>query len=375
VTAQLPPDEPPAASAAASPAAVAGRVTPRLARWALALAVLAAIAAVVLWLDGRQRIVSVQEELARRLAASERSGQEMRARQARDEEARETLLSRLDRLEERIDEWQGQQLALEAMIQELAQGREDRLLAEVEQALGLAALQLEINGNVAAALIALEAADGRLAREGQTRLLALRKRLHEDIARLRALPLADLAGMALKLDGIIAQIDTLPLAFERRPPAVPDDLPQDRPTPMQLGFWASLASELWRELRQLIHIERLDRPAPALMAPEAAFFLRENLKLRLLAARLALLGRDGRAFREDIRLAHQWLKQHFDGEARAVQAALASLVTLAESELTLDLPDLRASFEALRAIKAGREMPPVGETPAASRRSPSSARP
>lgn len=317
------------------------------------LADMALLATLAVWFDGRQRDQTWQNELARRLANSERTSHDLRVELQRIQEAQQALQQRLDRLEEDLAAWQGQQQALSALIQEVTQSRDAWLLAEVEQALDLAAQQLAISGNVAAALIALESADQRLARSGQGHLLSLRKRINEDIARLRALPVADVPGIALKLDGLLTTIDTLPLAFERRPLSPRDAHPPASPSPMELGFWASLASELWRELRELIHIERLDRPAPALLAPEQSFFLRENLKLRLLAARLALLTRDSRSFRADIGQARQWLEHYFDRETRPVQAALATLGTLETTDLTLELPALRASFEALRTLKGG----------------------
>ncbi|MFT3849367.1 MAG: uroporphyrinogen-III C-methyltransferase [Propionivibrio sp.] len=45
-------------------------------------------------------------------------------------------------------------------------------------------------------------------------------------------------------------------------------------------------------MRSLVRIQRFDREEPALLSPGQAFFLRENLKLRLLNARLALLAHD-----------------------------------------------------------------------------------
>lgn len=339
------------------------------------LAAMALLVTLAVWLDGRQRDQALQNELARRLAGSERGSHEMRVGLERMQEAQQALQQRLGRLEENLEEWQGQQQALSAMIQEVTQSRDAWLLAEVDQVLNIAAQQLEITGNVAAALIALEGADQRLARSGQASLLPLRKRINEDIARLRALPMTDLAGIALKLDGLLATIDVLPLAYERRPPPSQNETPKATPSLIELGFWASLAGELWRELRELIHIERLDRPAPALLAPEQSFFLRENLKLRLLAARLALLTRDGRSFREDIGQAREWLDRYFDRETRQVQSALVTLNVLAETELKLELPDLRASFEALRSLKSGHNgVDPADETAKPVRRAPSSAR-
>ena len=102
-------------------------------------------------------------------------------------------------------------------------------------------------------------------------------------------------------------------------------------------------------------MERLDRPDPALLAPDNAFFLRENLKLRLLNARLALLQRDVRTFADDLRQAHAWIERHFDQRAKTVQNSLATLKQLSGSGISLELPALNETISALAATRVGPE--------------------
>ena len=116
-----------------------------------------------------------------------------------------------------------------------------------------------------------------------------------------------------------------------------------------------LAGDVWRELKGLVRVERLDRADPALLAPDNAFFLRENLKLRLLNARLALLQRDARTFADDVRQSHAWIERHFDQRAKAVQNSLATLKQLSGSGITLDLPALSETISALAATRVGPE--------------------
>jgi uroporphyrin-3 C-methyltransferase len=100
-------------------------------------------------------------------------------------------------------------------------------------------------------------------------------------------------------------------------------------------------------MRGLIRVERLiaaRRPT----SPNQAFFLRENLKLRLVNARLALLQRDGRSFREDLRQARDWLERYFDRRAKPVQNAIATLNSLAATDLSIDAPGLNETLAALR---------------------------
>ena len=100
-----------------------------------------------------------------------------------------------------------------------------------------------------------------------------------------------------------------------------------------------------------------DAPEPGLLAPGQAFFLRENLKLRLLNARLGLLSRDESTFREDIKTASAWLDRWFDARSKATQAAQASVRQLSSAAVQIQVPSIADSLNAVRNYKATRDRP------------------
>ena len=219
-----------------------------------------------------------------------------------------------------------------------------------------------------AALIVLQGAEARLARNPQPQLLPLRKLILRDIERLKALPSADVPGIVLKLDAIIEILPTLPLAFEQRPAASATDRHTTaRPSPAGEGAvlpaptfdWRGMAeawfADLWHELRQLVRIERIDRPDPGLLAPREAYFLRENLRLRLLAARLALLARDGRSFQSDLKQAGDWLDHYYDLKVPAVTEARDNLRRLARLDVARAPAEINETLAALRNFKLTRD--------------------
>ena len=303
------------------------------------------------WYDGRLQISGLREEMARRLRDSDADSRDARSAARQAQEAVREAQAKLVQLEAKLIESQNQQVALEALYQELSRSRDEWVLAEVEQILTIAVQQLQLAGSVHAALAALQTADSRLARSDRPQFVPLRKVLARDIERLKGTPGVDVAGLALKLDQVIAQIDGLPLAFEERtrPPA---------PAPVaraEEGFWKRFGSEIWGEVRQLVRVRSLDRPEPLLLSPSQAFFLRENLKLRLLNARLALLSRDQNVFRADLKLATTWIQRHFDVRSRPAAAALANLKQLGASGISIDLPNISESLRAVRNYKVSRE--------------------
>ncbi len=306
------------------------------------------------WVDMRMQVTGLQQELARRLADGDSLAREGRTLARQSQEALAALQAKVGVLEARLAETQSQAVALEAMYQELSSSRDERVLAEVEQAVVIAMQQLQFAGNVEAALSALQAADARLARSVQPQFVPARKLLARDIERLRATPGANVTGLSAKIESVVAAADALPLAYEQRPkadaarPPVPSK-------PASADYWRELGAELWREMKQLVRIERIDQSDPALLSPNQSFFLRENLKLRLLNARLALLQRDGKTFREEIRQSREQLDRYFDTRAKAVQAAQATLTSLAATDVSFDLPGLAETLTALRNLRFLRE--------------------
>jgi uroporphyrin-3 C-methyltransferase/uroporphyrinogen III methyltransferase/synthase len=112
--------------------------------------------------------------------------------------------------------------------------------------------------------------------------------------------------------------------------------------------WNSWSSDMWNEVRQLVQVRSVGTPEALLLSPGEAFFARENLKLRLLNARLALLSRNDAAFRSDLNEAERALNRYFDTRARQTQSAQDLLKQLQGSLLSIEMPTLSNSLNAVR---------------------------
>jgi uroporphyrin-3 C-methyltransferase len=322
---------------------------------AVALVLLAVLVA-ALWFDTRARIGATQDELARRLRDIESESREARALARQAQEGMREAQAKLGLLEAKFAESQNQQVALEALYQELSRNRDEWQLAEIEQVLAIAQQQLQLSGNVRAALLALQLAESRLSRTDRPQFLPVRRALTRDIERLKALPSLDVPGLSLVLDRLAASVDALPLAFEERieRPAPAKSAAPGTVAPAE-GYVSRFGGELWRELRQLVVVRRIEGVEPPLLPPQQAWFLRENLKLRLLNARLALLTRDEAGYREDLRTAQSWIQRYFDARAKGSLAALAQLKQLSAASISFEPPSISESLEAVRSFKARRE--------------------
>ncbi len=317
----------------------------------LLLALLAALF-VWQWLDAHTRLNQLQELVAQRLATVEGENKANQALAAQNQELTRELGGKLSLLESRAAETQTQRAALETLYQEISGNREQTLLADVEQVLLIAEQQLQLSGNVKAALIALQNAASRLQRSERAGAVELRRRIERDIERLRALPEVDTRALDRQLDQLIAVAEQLPLAQDNQPGA---RQPGQDAAASAGNAWQRFRHEMWDELRQLIRIENTQQEEMPLLSPSQSFFVRENLKLVLLSARLSLLSHEEAGFRRELKTVQGWVGRYFAADAKETREAQLLLRKLAAAEIAVELPDIGPTLEAVRNVRAAQE--------------------
>ncbi len=338
-------------------------------------AVIAALALLLglAWWNARTDVTDLRREVAQRLQSGEQTNSQTKLIASRVDDELKVLQGKVAVLEAKQIESQGQQLALEQLYQDLAKNRDDWALAEIEQVLSTASQQLQLAGNIRGALIALQNADTRLSRADRPQFIAIRRAIARDIENLKSLPSIDLTGIALRLDTLVSEIDRMPLLADEKP-AVVAPAPKSRLAAAQasgaagvvatvgaqdwystwLDYWRRWTSDLWHDIRDLVRVRVVSSPEALLLSPGEAFFARENLKLRLLNARIALLSRNDAAFRSDLIEADRALARYFDTRARQTQAGREQIRQLQESVLNIEMPTLSHCLNAVRQSRSGR---------------------
>jgi uroporphyrinogen III methyltransferase/synthase len=262
----------------------------------------------------------------------------------------------------KLTDAQAQSQALQQQYQDLASNRDDWTLAEVEQILSSASQQLQLTGNVQLALFALQSADTRLAATTGPQIVTIRKAIAQDMEKLRATPSTDLTGLAIKLDTAIDQIDSLPLAGEApiAQPTAHADTPRDTASiaaatgqPQWKVWLQQIASGIGQQLSSLVTVRRIDNADAMLASPDQGYFVRENVKLRLLSARLSLLSRSEPALKSDLHAADTALGRYFDQSSGKVKAVRTLLQQVDQASLAVTVPDLNASLAAVHQFKRG----------------------
>ncbi len=343
--------------------------------WVTAPYLVSGVLAILLaahWYTSQSKMNALREEVARRLQNADISNSDIKGIARSAQETSKEVQAKVSILEAKQTESQGQQVALEQLYQDLSKNRDEWALAEIEQVLATASQQLQLAGNVQGALIALQNSDARLAKAEKTQFIAVRRAIAKDIDKLKALPQIDLTGLVLRLDSVIAQVDNIPLWSDEKPPVVatPPKAPlrvlpravkgkndkveetgESTFTAQLQDRWQSFSSEMWTEVKQLVRIRQVDAPDALLLSPTQAYFAKENLKLRLLNARLALLSRNESAFRSDMISAQDLITKYFDVRSKQAQTAQSLLKQIQSNNLSIEMPALTESLNSVRNFK------------------------
>ena len=305
----------------------------------VAIAVLAVVSGTSLAVAWRaeQRGASLEQELVRRQQDGATKVAEARLIAKQAQEISSESAAKVALLEARVAEVAVQRTQLEDLIQSLSRSRDENLLTDIDAAIRVALQQTAITGSAEPLVATLKQGDERLARYKQPRLEGVRRAIARDLDRVKAVSVADISSLSIKLDEAIRMVDDLPLlaVAETRKDAASRDAKVApagaRPaSPVASGptsavslwtgkldeVWRAVSERLWSEAKSLVRVTRIDNPDAMLLAPEQSFFVRENLKLRLLNARLALLSRQFDTAQSDLQVAQTSLDRYFDRNSK-----------------------------------------------------------
>lgn len=221
------------------------------------------------------------------------------------------------------------------------------LLAEAEYYMQIANAQLQLANNSELAKTALAHADERIVQLGDPRLTAVRQAITDELRALDLMETPDTAGITLTLASLANVVDSLPL---RQQQVTGED--GEMATDADLSGVDRALASMKRTLGNAVKVRRVDEAMQPLIAPEAQYFLRANLALKLQIARLALLRGEENVFRQSLDDADGWLATYYDGSNTAVRSARDTLSDIKSNTLTVATPDISQSLRLLRQFNA-----------------------
>lgn len=344
---------------------------------ALAFGVMSVAAFVSAW-HTQQRVKSLEQELVKRQQTSQDDATEARLLSKQALDSVRDANGKLGVLDERVAESQLQRSQVEDLIQSLSRSRDEDVLADVEAALRVAMQQAALTGSTDPIVAVLKQSDERLARYNNPRLDRVRRAVARDLDRVRTASVVDVPSLSIRLDEAVRLVDELPLvsAPERATAAgraaavaaaqhgVTALRPASAPSGAALApppAWVASLERAWEgfsvpflgELQQAVRVTSIEHPEAMLMTPDQSFFLRENVKLRLLDARLSILSRQFDLAQADLQQAQTALDRYFDRSSRRVVAVSDLLRQVSVQAKQVSFPRPEDTLAAIAAAVAG----------------------
>lgn len=323
---------------------------------------------VLLW----QKVDGMKELLARQALDATTQATEARALARESQDLVRDASAKLSVMEVRVNEVSLQRGQLDTLVQNLARSRDDTLVIDIESAIRMAQQQVQLTGSTEPLVATLQSSIKRLERTAQPRLAPVQQAMERDLVRLSQSAVTDTASLLARLDDVVRLVDDMHVQNSAPVPNVQRQPQRTAPSaadskanaeapvatsPTQWQWWSDWGHKIWQasreEARDLVRVSRIENADAMLMAPEQAFFVRENLKLKLLNARLAVLARQYDAARADIGAAQATLSKYFDNSSRRTHQVQAVLAQLQAHMQASQQPGLDDTLAALSTAAAG----------------------
>ncbi len=248
---------------------------------------------------------------------------------------------------------------LTALYQQMGQARFDWLMAEVEYNLNTATMQIQANNNIDAAIAILQTTQKRLTTFNRPELMDIQNAIAKDIATLQQTPRLDMVAMSGKIEAITQIIPTLPTSIDtiaNTPPKEPQVPAGNTLTGSAASWWSQAWEDFKSGLGSLVEIRHTDGTDPVFLSPEQGYFTRENMKLQLGAARLALMQKQQSIYLNELESVERNTRKYFDQNAPEVQKLLQEIAQLKAVQLNehpeIVLDSIRALNNTQNLIKA-----------------------
>jgi uroporphyrin-3 C-methyltransferase len=314
----------------------------------------------------QQRVHALEQELVKRQRTSQDDATEAKLLSKQALDSVRDANGKLGVLDERVAESQLQRSQVEDLIQSLSRSRDENVLADVESSVRVAMQQAALTGSTDPIAPVLRQSDERLARLNNPRLERVRRAVGRDLDKVRTAAVVDVPSLTIRLDEAVRLVDDLPLvttperataagraaaaAALRATPAARVGNPasaagaqarQPAWVESMQRAWDNFSVPFFGELKQAVRVTSIEHPEAMLMTPDQSFFLRENVKLRLLNARLSILSRQFDLAQADLQQAQTALDRYFDRSSRRVVAMsdLLRQITAQARQVSFPRPD------------------------------------
>ena len=265
------------------------------------------------------------------------------------ESANKATQNKLAQVEELITAKSHELVGLQSQINKVsaqanAQQPTDWLFSEADFLLNNALRKLVLDNDVDTAVSLLKLADETLAKVNNSQSAAIRSAINQDLKQLLSVAGVDQNAVMQKLSQLANTVDELPVLDVN----FGDDQNATKLSD-SLSDWAENAEKSATSF--LNHFIRISPKHGAdrkeLLAPNQDIYLRENIRLRLQLAIMAVPRQQNELYKQSLEAVASWIRSYFDTNAEATQSFLKSVDELSEVSIYVDVPSQLQSLSML----------------------------
>ena len=265
------------------------------------------------------------------------------------ESANKATQDKIAQVEELINAKSHELVGLQSQINKVsaqanAQQPTDWLFSEADFLLNNALRKLVLDNDVDTAVSLLKLADETLAKVNNSQSAAIRSAINQDLKQLLSVTGVDQNAVMQKLSQLANTVDELPVLDVN----FGDDQNATKLSD-SLSDWAENAEKSATSF--LNHFIRISPKHGAdrkeLLAPNQDIYLRENIRLRLQLAIMAVPRQQNELYKQSLEAVASWIRSYFDTNAEVTQSFLKSVDELSELSIYVDVPSQLQSLSML----------------------------
>ena len=265
------------------------------------------------------------------------------------ESANKATQNKIAQVEELINAKSHELVGLQSQINKVsaqanAQQPTDWLFSESDFLLNNALRKLVLDNDVDTAVSLLKLADETLAKVNNSQSAAIRSAINQDLKQLLSVAGVDQNAVMQKLSQLANTVDELPVLDVN----FGDDQNATKLSD-SLSDWAENAEKSATSF--LNHFIRISPKHGAdrkeLLAPNQDIYLRENIRLRLQLAIMAVPRQQNELYKQSLEAVASWIRSYFDTNAEVTQSFLKSVDELSEVSIYVDVPSQLQSLSML----------------------------
>ena len=265
------------------------------------------------------------------------------------ESANKATQNKIAQVEELINAKSHELVGLQSQINKVsaqanAQQPTDWLFSEADFLLNNALRKLVLDNDVDTAVSLLKLADETLAKVNNSQSAAIRSAINQDLKQLLSVAGVDQNAVMQKLSQLANTVDELPVLDVN----FGDDQNVTKLSD-SLSDWAENAEKSATSF--LNHFIRISPKHGAdrkeLLAPNQDIYLRENIRLRLQLAIMAVPRQQNELYKQSLEAVASWIRSYFDTNAEVTQSFLKSVDELSEVSIYVDVPSQLQSLSML----------------------------